>query len=176
MAEPGGCGRGWSRMRGEVLSRLSQGKNSGLSSTSPRSGTGYAVTRVPKANLLMSSKQEKLLGRFCYQRREVKFSCFRLTFKARVHSAHLPKDVCPIHAQRTVCSDKFRPPYPKGMLAGTVPAGKGHRRNPRNAVHSDNLPLFPLYHVRQNTLGQGHGPYVVQIHQLLEDIQVSFEN
>lgn len=158
VAEPGGRGRGWSRMRGEVPSRLSQGKNSGLSSTSPGSGTGYAVTQVPKANLLMSSKQERLLGRFCYRRGEVKFSCFRLIFKAHVYSAHLPKDVCPIHAQRTVFSDTFGLPYPKSVLAGTVPAGKGHRRNPRNAVHSDNLPLFPLYHVRQNTLGQGHGP------------------
>lgn len=42
MAEPGGRGRGWSRMRGEVPSRLSQGKNSGLSSTPPGSGTGRA--------------------------------------------------------------------------------------------------------------------------------------
>lgn len=60
------------------------------------------------------------------------------------------------------------------MLAGTVATGKGHRGNPRDAVHSHNLPLFPLYHVRQDTLGQGYCPYVVQIYQLLEDIQVGF--
>lgn len=60
------------------------------------------------------------------------------------------------------------------MLAGTVAAGKGHGCNSRNAVHSDDLPLFPLHHVRQNTLGQGHRPYVVQIYQLLKDIQVGF--
>lgn len=74
---------------------------------------------------------------------------------------------------RTSCSDgriphihiwvssvrvEFEQPYPKSMFAGTISTRKGCSYDTQEAIHSNNLSLLPLHHVRQNTLCQGQCP------------------
>lgn len=62
------------------------------------------------------------------------------------------------------------------MLAGTISTGEGCGHETHKAVHSDNLALFPLNHVRQNTLCQRHCPQIVDLHEFLVDIQAGVYN